>query len=211
MQDYKPNSHRFKEEQQKQKNVPAIPEKKVEKVVKGKVKTKKKSEISKLSDVFISDDASNVKSYILMDVLVPTIKKAIVDIGTDALNMIFLGGTGRGKDSRRGNVNYVSYSRFSEPRDRFSDSESRRPSTRFDYDNLIFETRADAEAVIEQMIDIIERYGVATVADLYDSLEMSHPYTSNDYGWTSLRNADVIRARGGGYALKLPKALPIDK
>lgn len=174
MQDYKPNSHRFKEEQQKQKNVPAIPEKKVEKVVKGKVKTKKKSEISKLSDVFISDDASNVKSYILMDVLVPTIKKAIVDIGTDALNMIFLGGTGRGKDSRRGNVNYVSYSRFSEPRDRFSDSESRRPSTRFDYDNLIFETRADAEAVIEQMIDIIERYGVATVADLYDSLEMSH-------------------------------------
>ncbi len=211
MQDYKPNSHRFKEEQQK-KNLPAASEKKVEKVIKGKVKTKKKSEISKLSDVFISDDASNVKSYILMDVLVPTIKKAIVDIGTDALNMIFLGGTGRGRDSRGGNAHYVSYSRFSsEPRDRFSDSESRRPTARFDYDNLVFETRADAEAVIEQLIDIIDRYGVATVADLYDTIDQSHPFTANDYGWTSLRNAGVDRARGGGYSLKLPKAMPIDK
>lgn len=209
MQDFKPNSHRFKEEQQKK--ATALPEKKVEKVIKGKVKTKKKSEISKLSDVFISDDASNVKSYILMDVLVPTIKKAIVDIGTDALNMIFLGGTGRGSSSRGSNAHYVSYSRFSEPRDRFSDSESRRPNTRFDYDNIVFETRADAEAVIEQMFDIIDRYGMVTVADLYDMVEMSHPFTSNDYGWTSLRNADVIRARGGGYVLKLPKALPIDK
>lgn len=207
MQDYKPNSHRFKEEQQKK--AAALPEKKVEKVIKGKVKTKKRSEISKLSDVFISDDASNVKSYILMDVLVPTIKKAIVDIGTDALNMIFLGGTGRGSKSN-GSAHYVSYSRFSEPRDRFSDSESRRPNTRFDYDNIIFETRADGKAVIEQMIDIIERYGMVTVADLYDMVEMSHPFTSNDYGWTSLRNADVIRARGG-YVLKLPKALAIEK
>ena len=60
--DYKPNSHKYKEEQ---KNLPAE-RKKVEKVVTGKVKTKKKSEASKLKDVFISEDVSNVKSYICL-------------------------------------------------------------------------------------------------------------------------------------------------
>ena len=63
MQDYKPNSHRFKEEQKKA----AAEEKKIEKVVKGKVKTKKRSEISKLSDVFISEDG---KEYIITAVTV---------------------------------------------------------------------------------------------------------------------------------------------
>ena len=65
MQDYKPNSHRFREEQ---KQLAPVEKKKVEKVVKGSVKTKKKGNLSKISDVLISEDANNVKSYILMDV-----------------------------------------------------------------------------------------------------------------------------------------------
>lgn len=70
----KGNSHRSKEEQA------SLEKKRVEKVVHGKVKTKKKSEMSKFKDVFISEDAANVKSYVFMDVLVPAIKKAIGDI-----------------------------------------------------------------------------------------------------------------------------------
>lgn len=202
MQDYKPNSHRFKEEQRKA----ALEDKKIEKVVKGNTKIKKRGEMSKLADVFITEDANNVKSYILMDVLVPTIKKAIVDIVTDAVNMIFLGGTGRGKSSGS-SVNYVSYSRFSDTKERRPEP---RMSGRFDYDTIAFEYRSDAEAILEQMENIIETYGFVTVADLYDMAGRSHPYTSNDYCWTSLRNADVVRTREG-YVLKLPKVMPIDK
>ena len=141
-----------------------------------------------------------------MDVLVPTIKRAIVDIVTDAVNMIFLGGTGRGKSNSSG-VNYVSYSRFSDPKDHRPEL---RVANRFDYDSIVFEYRSDAEAIIEQMEGIIASYGFVTVADLYDMAGRSHPYTSNDYGWTSLRSADVVRTREG-YILKLPKAMPIDK
>lgn len=202
MPDYKPNSYRFKEEQKKA----SLDDKKIEKVVKGNVKIKKRGEMSKLADVFIAEDANNVKSYILMDVLVPTIKRAIVDIVTDAVNMIFLGGTGRSKSSGS-SVNYVSYNRFSDSKDRRPEP---RVSNRFDYDSLVFESRNDAEAVIDQMGDIIASYGFVTVADLYDTLGRSHPYTSNDYGWTSLRSAGVERVRDG-YVLKLPKAMPIDK
>lgn len=204
MQDYKPNSHRFREEQ---KQLAPVEKKKVEKVVKGSVKTKKKGSLSKISDVLISEDADNVKSYILMDVLVPTVKKAIVDIVTDAVNMVFLGGTGRSKTTS--SSNYISYNRLSEPRDRYHLSEPR-ASSRFDYENIVFATRVDAEAIIEQMNDIISSYGFVTVADLYDMADLSHPYTSNDYGWTSIVSAAVIHVRGG-WVIKLPKARPIDK
>ena len=50
--DYKPNSQRLPDKPRK-----------AEKVVSGPVKRKKKSEASKLKDVFISEDATNVKSY----------------------------------------------------------------------------------------------------------------------------------------------------
>ena len=37
----------------------------VKKVVKGKVNVKKKNDLAKVKDVFIAEDASKVKSYIL--------------------------------------------------------------------------------------------------------------------------------------------------
>ena len=83
MKEIAPNSHRYKEEQKA-----TASEKKIEKVVTGTVKTRKKPAAQKLTDIFISEDAANVKSYIFMDVLVPAIKKAISDIVTDGIEMI---------------------------------------------------------------------------------------------------------------------------
>ena len=96
MENYKPNSHKYKEES---KQLPATTEErpKVEKVVTGKVKTKKKSQVTKFADIFISEDAANVKSYVFMDILVPAIKKAISDIVIDSIDMIFYGGTGHSR------------------------------------------------------------------------------------------------------------------
>ena len=69
MAEYKPNSNKYKTEQRK----------KQEKVVQGKVRRKKKSEVRKWKDIFISEDVEDVKSYIIMDVIVPTIKNTILD------------------------------------------------------------------------------------------------------------------------------------
>ena len=197
MDELRPNSHKFREEQK-------TPERKVEKVVRGSVKTKKKSEVRKLTDVFVSEDVANVKSYILMDVLVPAVKKAISDIVTNGIDML-LYGESRGSKKRAGD--YVSYRNYSDPRR--DDRRDTRARSGFDYDDLIFNTRADAEAVREQMDDMIDRYGVVTVADLYDMAELTAPYTSNKYGWTNIRTADVVRGRDG-YVIKLPRAMPID-
>lgn len=55
------------------------PDKKLEKVVSGGTKTRKKSEVKKFANIFVPEDVENVKSYILIDVIVPGIKNAIAD------------------------------------------------------------------------------------------------------------------------------------
>ena len=70
MDDYKPNSNRFKEGKVDE---PVVREKKVEAITTATVK--KKGEMKKFTDIFISEDVGSVKSYILMDVLVPPSRK----------------------------------------------------------------------------------------------------------------------------------------
>jgi hypothetical protein len=201
--EYKPNSHVYKEEQKK-----ALEErKKAEKVVSGPVKLKKKSGITKLTDNIIAEDAKNVKTYILTDVLLPGIKKAIFDIVTGGIEMLIYGTTGKHKGGSLGSkVSYRNYYDHDRRDDRSDDSRSR---NRFDIDEMIFTSRGEASAVKDQLEDMLAKYGVVTVADLYDSIDETAPYTSNRYGWTNLRNAEVTRVRDG-YLLKLPKPSPID-
>ena len=203
MDDYKPNFYKFKE---KQKALASSEDKKIEKVVKGTVRTKKRSGLTKITDQLVSEDVNNVKSYILTDVFIPAVKKLVYDIITDGFSMILYGSTGAGKKKTIGSN--VSYRQFYDRRD-----DDRRTlstsSSRFEYDDLIFDSRGEAEAVLNQMDVIIDTYGFVSVADLYDLADLSAPYTSNKYGWTNVSTADVARLRDGGYVIKLPRAMPI--
>lgn len=201
--DYKPNSNRYKKDQ---KNVPAE-KKKVEKVVTGTVKTRKKSGVSKLKDTFITEDVSNVKSYILMDVLIPAAKKAISDIVRDGIDMILYGDAHRGRSSS--GASYVSYRSYSDRDRRDNRYESSRSRTIYEPEDIILESRVEAEEVLERMNELLDNYGIVSVADLYDLVGKSCDYTANRYGWTNIRNAEPVRVRDG-YLLKMPKVGPID-
>lgn len=191
-----PNSHRYKEEQTKAKD------KKIEKVVSGKVETKKKSEMSKFKDSIFAGDIRSVKSYLFMDVLVPTIKKVIFEIITNGADMML---NGEVRDRKRSSVSQVSYRDYSK-NDRTYSSRS----SGFDLDDIVFDNRGDAETVLDQMSDVLDRYNIVSVAELYDMIGQTAPFTANRWGWTSIRTAEVIRGRGGDYYLKLPKPKPID-
>lgn len=203
MTEYQPNSHRSRESQ----TTDAPAERRVEKVVKGKVQTRE-NKGRKLTDIFISEDVSNVKSYIFMDVLVPAIKKAISDIVTDGIDMVLYGGTGRSKKSSSGSK--VSYRSYYDDRPDRRESSSYSNRTRFDYDDILFDSRVEAEKVYREMQEVIERYGYCSVADMYDMAGFTPPFTANKFGWTSVRNAEIVRVRGGDYVIKLPKITPFD-
>lgn len=207
MDDYKPNSNRFKETQKKEE--PATQEKKVEKVVTGVVKTKKKSKFNQMMDGFISEDAKNVKSYVFGEVLIPAIKKAISDIVTDGIDII-LYGESRGRNKRSA-ADRVSYRNYYDDRGRGSRMNERQAimAAGYSYDDIILSSRGEAEDVLARMDELMDTYGLVRVADLYDLVGISGNYTDNKYGWTNIRNADIVRVRDG-YMIKMPRAVPID-
>ena len=197
------NSYKSREE-----NALASQKKKqITKVTKGAVKTKKKNEMPKLGDMFMSEDASKVKSYILMDVLVPTIKKAISDIVKNGVDMILYGEVGQSK--KRTYASTVSYRDYydngSRSVSRFDDSSRSRVRAGYSFDDVILETRGEAEEVLSSMDELIELYGYVSVADMYDLVGISCEYTDNKYGWKNIRTAEPVRVRDG-YMLKLPRA-----
>lgn len=201
------NSYKSREE-----NALASQKKKqITKVTKGTVKTKKKNEMSKLGDIFISEDASKVKSYILMDVLVPTIKKAISDIVKNGVDMILYGEVGQ--NHKRTYASTVSYRDYydngSRSVSRFDDPPRARTRAGYSFDDVILETRGEAEEVLSSMDELIETYGSVSVADMYDLVGISCEYTDNKYGWKNIRTAEPVRVRDG-YMLKLPRALPLN-
>ena len=172
---------------------------KVEKVITGQAKTKKKSSFGKFFGGVVADGAEDIKTYLVKDVLIPNVKKAVSDV----VDMILYGG-----NSKRGrnNLPKVSYRSFyDEPRTPRTES---RPVQGYSYDEVILQSRGDAEEVLSQLNDMIDTYNVASVADLYDLVGITGNYTDNRYGWTNLANADVVRVRDG-YMLKLPRAIPI--
>ncbi|MCI9004421.1 MAG: hypothetical protein HFH39_04110 [Lachnospiraceae bacterium] len=198
MEEYKPNSHKYKERQRETEG------KKVEKVVKGSVKAKKKNEAKKLADTFLSEDISSVKDYIVMDVLVPAVKKAVSDIITNGIDMLLYGEAGHTKKNTR--ASRVSYGKYYEERD---SRPARTSRGAYDYDDIILESRGEAEEVLSRMDELIDTYEVVSVADLYDLVGITGSYTDNKYGWTDIRSAKAVRVRDG-YMLKMPRALPLN-
>ena len=196
------NSHKARNE----KKASAPEEKRVEKVVHGKVKTQKNNK-RKLANLFISEDAGNVKNYIFLDVIVPAVKKAIYDLVVGALDMSLYGGRGGG--GRRSTADKISYRDYNSVSRRDSRSyESARTTSGYSYDDIVLETRGEAEAVLSRMDEIMEEYEIVRVADLYDLVGITGEHTDNKYGWTNIRNAKIVRVRDG-WKIEMPRALPI--
>lgn len=206
MEDYRPNTNKMKETKKAEET-----EKKVEKVISGTARVKKKSKLDGFMSNFISEDAKSVKSYVFGEVLIPAIKKAISDIVTDGIDIILYGESRKGsRRSPSGGVTYNSYSGYyNDRRPRMNERQALTTPGYF-CEDIILDKRADAEEVLTRLDELIEAYGLVRVSDLYDLVGMSCDFTYNNYGWTNIRNANIQRTRDGGYAIKMPRAMPID-
>lgn len=182
-----------------------------EKVVTGNVTEKKKSELQKFGDAFIAEDAKNVKSYLITDVVLPALKDLLVDFFTKGIRMAVYGDGGRGGRDDGIRASRVSYSSISSPRSQNArrDRNPVRDSNMANYNQVYFDNRGDAEEVLDTMRDCIDQYQFVTVAAFYDFAGIESKHTDENYGWTNLASAKVIRARDG-YKIDFPRAIPID-
>lgn len=194
--DYKPNSYRSKEEPENKEE-----RKKVEKVVTGRVKVKKTSKFGR--------DFGDVKDFVVKEVIVPSFKETLFSVLREGAERLIFGESGSKSSRKRSTAEKVSY------RDYYGRGESRyeapKARTRFDYDDLIFESYGEADAVLDRMGETIRKYNFVSVADMYDMADITAPYTAYDYGWYSIAHAEIRRAGGGGYYIDLPQAVPREK
>ncbi len=165
--------------------------------------TRKKN---KFVNSVLAEEAADVKNTIVGDVLIPALKKTIVDAVTNSIEMLIYGSTGNIKKSGSSKVSYRSY--YDNDYRSHNDRRDYR-SAGYDYDDLVFGTRGEAEMILDNMFEILDRYKVVTVADLYDLAGERGRYTDNKFGWTDISSASVVRIRDG-FVIKLPRALAID-
>ena len=165
---------------------------------------------SRLKSALVAETGKALFEYAVYDVIVPMVKDAAAAMFNRALY-----GDGRGYPVGRGaSYGRTDYGAYSRPR---TDGSARGPrrelsprvKSQHNFDEVVFSDRAEADLVLERLMDLIDAYGVATVADFYDLAGISTDPPDNDWGWERLGGAAIRRIRAG-YILDLPRPVTID-
>lgn len=179
-------------------------------VVSGRVTRKKKSALKRASESMLANDAEDIKSYLVFDVLIPAAKDTLSDLVSKGLDMMLYtdsrGSNTRSRSSRR-TGGY--HNKYNQPERRERPQISQRDRRMLHFDDIILDNRGDAEQVLDYLRRRIDDYEVATVADFYDAVEVTSDYTDTKYGWYDLEDAYVRRVRDG-FQIFLPRAEHIE-
>lgn len=200
-----PNSHKYKAEKANGGNQDSKSREKVSPIVKrDQVVSTKKPLGKKFAETFMTEDAKDVKSWLLMDVIIPGVKNTILDI----LSMMFFGevDSRRGRGRRRRDDDRRDYSSYyggsSSSRNR-RDSRRRKDDSYYDSDdrvdfrNIVLRNRDDAEDLIEEMRRRIKSEESVSVATLLDLVDVPGRYTDNNWGWDDDRDIGIRRVSSG--------------
>ena len=90
------------------------------------------------------------------------------------------------------------------PRQRDEDRHINRKRDRHDFDDIILESRAEANDVLDSLYELVSSYGYATVADLYELVGIKATYTDENWGWTELHSTAVRKVRRG-FIIDIPR------
>jgi|KBSMisStaDraftv2_1062788.scaffolds.fasta_scaffold227958_3 hypothetical protein len=205
--EFPPNSVRAKMES----SGPDTPEdKKVEAVVKGEVKRRKKPLGRRFTETFLNGDAKGTAQYVLFGVLIPAAKDMLVEAGSQGIERLVFGETRRRSASRGPNpMGHIAYNRPPGLDRPPAAQMSHRARARHDFDEIILQSRGEAEEVLDRMYDLLSRYDSVSVADLYELTGIQSAHTDQKWGWVDLRGSGVSRTRTGGFVLDLPEPTPL--
>lgn len=210
--DYPSNSHIHKRSEASTLN--RTLEHKSKKKVKtiAQAKKVKKPVGKRIVEEMTGDDTESVLSYILYDVLIPAAKNTISEMVSGGIQMLLFGESN--KDSRIRNDrgrSYVSYQKYYDRDDRDRrDRRHDRARSRYDFEDIAFDTRAEAEDVLSYLLDCLEEYDLVSVSDFYDIVGMTSEYTDAKWGWYNLSRAGVMKSRHGYFYLQLPRPMALE-
>lgn len=177
-------------------------------VVSGKVRKRKTPVHKRFISAFIPDreEEETLGDYLIMEVAA-RIREMILNTGMDTLEWRLGGGRGRSRHSS-------DRTRYRDRGERYrgerGDSRelSRRGRARHDFGELIFESKVEVDAVIDDLYDLLETDEIVTVGDLLELSDYETTPMDRRYGWDDLRGTRAVRMGNGEYLLELPP--PID-
>lgn len=215
LEDLEPNSHKYREEKKIERAEEVLveqekPPKAKPVVSKNAVVQTKKTVGQKFKDVFVQEDVGTVKKYVMDEVVVPGFKNLILD----CLSMFFFKEAYSGRRRRYDDDDdYVPYSSY------YGGKRKHRKKKKRDYDeeddeatdyrNIVLKHREDAEEVVAELRRRIKKYGRASVADLFDLIQITGKYTDNNWGWED-PNAIGIKRVSNGYLIDVDEAELLD-
>lgn len=174
----------------------------------------------KLGNTFLAEDTTSVKSFVIREVIVPTIKDTFYQIVTGGLSMYLYGNTKAAPNRNRGSNtpnggSYISYGGISTGAKPNKQIVTDSNSGRMTYRDWVFEDSLDengrpvsgytkAQNAEEKLISILEQYGVVYVSDYYDAVGISAPVVARGWCWRDLSSARISKVYGG-WILELPQ------
>lgn len=202
------------------KNKEPIPEKKIEKVVTGEVINKPKPIGRKFKDIFFGGDLKAASKFVAADVILPALRDVLVDAITNGAKRVIYGESMRSRGrpyeyrptvSYHNPYNSVTTRSYAYPRDvrdprpraNLPDQPNSWRTTRPNPNEIFLANRSDAENVVERLIDIIDKYDNASLADLYELIGQQTSHVDYKWGWTYLHNVDIRQTRDG-FLIDLP-------
>ena len=148
----------------------------------------------------------------------PAIMDTIYDSIMSALGMTFYQKADRRRNSGGGNglgSKFTNYSAISTP----SIRKERTPAyggskgSLKSFDNLVFDSKGEAEDVRDSMIEALDRYGYLTVLEFYDIAQVTvDNFTDQNWGWKrdSIGQMKILGDSANGYYINLPRCEPLD-
>lgn len=169
---------------------------------------RKKTLGHKFKETFVGGSAESVGQYVLFDVIVPRVKDLLFDIIVGGSERSLWGtGTTRSSRGRHGSqlTGKTDYQGISSGRSAGPEREmSARGRATHNFEEILIPSRGEADQVLDMLLELVDKYDSATVADLYSATGVSTDHTDIKFGWTDLSEARIVPARGGGYLLELP-------
>ena len=165
-----------------------------------------------LSEIIV-EDLHNIGEYLLKEVALPAAKNAVSDLVTNFVDMALFGQV-RNKVSGNSVKRITPYnSLYGTSTNRvvkYNDFQQQQPQQKtrglagYSYQEVMLDSRPEAEDVLARMRIYLDKYGVVSVSDLYDAVGEIPDMMDTKWGWTDLSGAYVQRC-AEGFILRMPR------
>lgn len=183
-------------------------------VVSGKSKPIPQSFWSKVFVGIKPASGQTMKSFIFDEIVTPLIQRAVVEGVTGAINYLVKGDAYA--DRKNNNFlgkSYINYNGISSGKSNGNGGQYvySGKNSGMEIENVWFESRVDAQRVLDEMQSVIAGYDILTVNGFYDIIGRTNIIdpSNEKFGWSDLRNAYITASRGG-WVIHLPHPMPID-